>query len=104
LSIWITCGSSLRSIKITTEQGQNAVVVLHAKTRDQNDTSLRWGVNLTSKKEEAASADNTSDSLEAIIGRLKAHIVALESELANYASRYGLTDRARELLSRPVAD
>jgi hypothetical protein len=36
------------------------------------------------------------------IARLRAHIAALEVELAQYAAKYGLTDKARELLKRPV--
>lgn len=36
------------------------------------------------------------------IARLHAHIAALEAELALYAAKYGATDRARDLLKRPV--
>jgi hypothetical protein len=36
------------------------------------------------------------------IDRLRAHIAALEAELARYAAKYGLTDPARELLKHPV--
>ena len=42
--------------------------------------------------------ENTRDH----IARLRAHIAALEAELAQYAAKYGLTDRTRELLKRPV--
>lgn len=38
------------------------------------------------------------------IARMKDHILALEIELAEYGSRYGFTERARELLARPVGD
>lgn len=36
------------------------------------------------------------------IARLREHIAALEAELAKYATRYGLTNVARELLNRSV--
>jgi hypothetical protein len=42
--------------------------------------------------------ENTEDH----IARLLAHIAALEAELAQYAAKFGLTDRTRELLKRPV--
>lgn len=36
------------------------------------------------------------------IARLRAHIAALEAELARYAAKYGIADTTRELLKRPV--
>jgi hypothetical protein len=42
--------------------------------------------------------ENTQD----YIARLRSHIAALEAELAQYAAKYGPTDRTRELLKRPV--
>jgi hypothetical protein len=36
------------------------------------------------------------------IARLRAHIAALEVELARYAARYGVNDTTRALLRRPV--
>lgn len=41
---------------------------------------------------------------EASLERLRNHIAALETELASYASKYGLTDKARELLAKPIVD
>jgi hypothetical protein len=57
---------------------------------------------LTSKNDETARADQGEEPLDVTFARLSAHIAALEQELANYASRYGLTDKARELLARPI--
>lgn len=59
---------------------------------------------LTSKDDGTLGADDGSDSADATLDLLRAHIIALEAELAQYASRYGLTDRARELLARSVLD
>lgn len=42
------------------------------------------------------------ETTENHIARLRAHIAALEAELANYAAKYGPTERARQLLKRPV--
>jgi hypothetical protein len=42
------------------------------------------------------------ESAQDHIARLLAHIAALEAELASYAAKYGLTDRARDLLKRQV--
>lgn len=47
--------------------------------------------------------DQESHPTEASFERLMDHIAALEEELAHYASKYGLTDRARELLAKPIA-
>ena len=43
-------------------------------------------------------------AVDAAISRLKDHILALEKELAGYGRRYRFTERARELLARPVGD
>jgi hypothetical protein len=59
---------------------------------------------LTSKNDETAGADKGEELLDVTFAGLRAHIAALEQELANYASRFGLTDRARELLARPIVD
>jgi hypothetical protein len=59
---------------------------------------------LTSNDDGAFGADGGSDSVDATLDLLRTHIAALEAELAHYASRYGLTDRARELLARSVID
>ena len=78
------------------------VVVQKAKARNLNGTSLWQGVKLTSRNDETARADKGEEPLDVTFNRLRAHIAALEQELANYASRYGLTDKARELLARPI--
>lgn len=44
-------------------------------------------------------ANGTSNERNAELARLKVHIVNLERELLNYGIKYGLTDRARELLA-----
>ena len=59
---------------------------------------------MTSNDDGTLGADDGSDSADATLDLLRNHIVALESELAHYASKYGLTDRARELLARSVID
>jgi hypothetical protein len=58
----------------------------------------------TSGQDGYSSNEQDADSSEAVLERLKKHIAALESELANYASRYGLSDRARDLLAKPVVE
>ena len=59
---------------------------------------------LTSNDNGTLGADDGSGSADATLDLLKTHIAALESELAHYASKYGLTDRARELLARSVIE
>ena len=58
----------------------------------------------TSGQDGYSTDEPDADSSPAVLERLTKHIAALESELANYASRYGLTDRARELLAKPVLE
>jgi hypothetical protein len=79
------------------------VVVVHkAKARNLNGTSLWQGVRLASENDETGRVDKGEEPPDVTFARLRAHIAALEQELANYASRYGLTDKARELLARPI--
>lgn len=59
---------------------------------------------MNSNDDGALGADDGSDSADATLDLMRTHIIALEAELAQYASRYGLTDRARELLARSVLD
>jgi hypothetical protein len=40
-------------------------------------------------------------SLQDVVVQLRLHVAALERELAYYGSRYGFTDTARALLTRP---
>lgn len=58
----------------------------------------------TSSSDGYSSDGPDADPTQLFLKRLILHIAALESELAEYASRYGLTDRARELLANPVVD
>lgn len=58
----------------------------------------------TSGHDGYSSDGQDSDLSESVLERLTQHIIALESELANYASRYGLTDRARALLAKSVLE
>lgn len=53
-------------------------------------------------KDQGAGAGEDRTSIDVTLARLRAHIKSLEEELAIYASKYGLTDKARELLARPV--
>jgi hypothetical protein len=78
------------------------VVVQKAKARNLNGTSLWQGVRLASENDETGRVDKGEEPPDVTFARLRAHIAALEQELANYASRYGLTDKARELLARPI--
>jgi hypothetical protein len=58
----------------------------------------------TSGQDGNSSDEPGADLSQDVVERLTRHIAALESELANYASRFGLTDRARELLAKPVVE
>ena len=78
------------------------VVVQKGKARNLNGTSLWQGVRLASENDETGRVDKGEEPPDVTFARLRAHIAALEQELANYASRYGLTDKARELLARPI--
>ena len=57
---------------------------------------------LVSKDNQADGAQKNDESDELTVVRLSQHIRALETELAHYASNYGLTDKARELPFRPI--
>jgi hypothetical protein len=58
---------------------------------------------LTSRDGDKSAVAGTGTSpVDELLARLRAHIAALETELATYASKYGLTDKARELLARPI--
>ena len=59
---------------------------------------------LTSNGDGTSGVDYDPDPVHTTLDLLRAHIAALEAELANYASRYGLTDRTRELLARSIID
>jgi len=52
--------------------------------------------------DQSAGASKDGLSVDELLARLRAHNAALEEELATYASKYGLTDKARELLARPI--
>jgi hypothetical protein len=58
---------------------------------------------LTSRIDDESVGEGAPSPGETLM-KLRSHIAALESELASYASRYGLTDRARKLLARPTTD
>lgn len=58
----------------------------------------------TSRHEGTSGKERKTDPYEASLERLGNHIAALETELASYASKYGLTDKARELLAKPIVD
>jgi hypothetical protein len=58
----------------------------------------------TSRYDGTTGQDREIGPAEATLERLRNHIAALETELASYASKYGLTDKARELLAKPIVD
>lgn len=103
LSIWTTCDGKVPLFNVHRRddgKSRNDVTIL---VRNWNSARLKQVIILTSRDDDqSARASKGSLSVDELLARLQAHIAALEAELASYASKYGLTDKARELLLRPI--
>jgi hypothetical protein len=103
LSIWITCSHLPHACILDRERNSGKRHFVQGKRLRSVPWRWRAEIRLASGNDDSGNGTAKNGAgAEQTIARLLAHIAALEQELANYGSKYGFTDRARELLSGPA--